>query len=69
LARNEAVVIYRHYHNIVERSETVVKIDNLLIVTYVIMIPPLDKASRGDFNGGVVEISVNFRHDDPFFAL
>jgi hypothetical protein len=31
------------------------------------MIPLIDRASRRDFNGGVVEISVIFRHDGPFF--
>jgi hypothetical protein len=41
----------------------------LLIVTY--WIPPLiDRARRRrDFNGGVVEISVIFRHDGPILAL
>jgi hypothetical protein len=32
------------------------------------MIPLLDRAFRGGFNGGVVEISVNFDHDDPFLV-
>ena len=39
----------------------------MLIVTY--WIPPLiDRASRRDFNGGVVEILVIFRHDGQFLA-
>jgi hypothetical protein len=33
------------------------------------MIPPLDSPSRGGFNGIVIEKSVNFHRDDPFFAL
>ena len=43
--RNEAAidVIYRHYHNIVERSETVVIQIRII-------------ASRGGFNGGLIEI-------------
>jgi hypothetical protein len=39
----------------------------LLIVAY--WIPPLiDRSRREDSNGGVVEISVIFRHDGQFFA-
>ena len=70
LARSEAVVIIVvNYHNIITRlAEAVVDIfviiDNLLIV----VLPLIDRASRRDFNGGVVEILVIFRHDGPFLA-
>ena len=33
------------------------------------MIPLINRASRGDFNGGVVEKSVIFDGDDPFLAV
>jgi hypothetical protein len=33
------------------------------------MIPLIDKASRGGFNGIVIEKSVNFHRNGQFFAL
>jgi hypothetical protein len=50
--RNEAAidVIYRHYHNIVERSETVVKIVDCRVFIF-------NRASHCGFNGGIIEKS------------
>jgi hypothetical protein len=33
------------------------------------MIPPLDRASQYEFNGGVVEIRVVFDRDGQFLAM
>jgi hypothetical protein len=33
-----------------------------------VRVPLIDRASRRDFNGGVVENLVIFRHDGPFLA-
>jgi hypothetical protein len=59
LARNEAAidVIYRHYSNIVERSETVVDIFVKVVDCRVFI---LNRASHCGYNGGIIEISCHF---------
>jgi len=55
--------------SLLPRLAEAVVLNFVKIVDCHVMIPLIDRASRRDFNGGVVEISVIFRHDGPFLAL
>jgi hypothetical protein len=55
--------------SLLPRLAEAVVLNFVKIVDCHVMIPLIDRASRRDFNGGVVENLVIFRHDGPFLAL